>query len=151
TSRDLQTFRSELAGTVVTPDDPAYAGACAAAVWNGDIQRRPAVIARCASAADVATALRFARRTGLELTVRGGGHNFAGFAVCDGGLMVDLGALNRVTVDPAGRRAACGGGATWGDVDAATQAHGLAVPGGFVSTTGIGGLTLGGGIGWLSR
>jgi FAD/FMN-containing dehydrogenase len=151
TSRDLQTFRSELTGTVVTPDDPTYAEARAAAVWNGDIQRRPALIARCSGPGDVATALRFARNNGLEVTVRGGGHNFAGFAVCDDGLMIDLGALNQVTVDPAGRRAVCGGGATWGDVDAATQAHGLAVPGGLVSTTGIGGLTLGGGIGWLSR
>jgi FAD/FMN-containing dehydrogenase len=151
TSGDLQTLRAEFAGAVITPADPAYTDACAAAVWNGDIRRRPALIARCSSAGDVAAALRFARRAGLELTVRGGGHNFAGFAVCDDGLMLDLGALRQVAVDPAGRRAVCGGGATWGDVDAATQAHGLAVPGGFVSTTGIGGLTLGGGIGWLSR
>jgi FAD/FMN-containing dehydrogenase len=151
TSHDLQTFRSDFAGTVITPADPTFADACAAAIWNGDIQRRPALIARCSSADDVATALRFARSSGLELTVRGGGHNFAGFAVCDDGLMIDLGELKQVGVDPANRRAVCGGGATWGDVDAATQAHGLAVPGGFVSTTGIGGLTLGGGIGWLSR
>jgi FAD/FMN-containing dehydrogenase len=150
-SGELQTFRSQFTGTVITPADPTYASACTAAVWNGDIQRRPAVIARCASAGDVATALGFARRTGLEFTVRGGGHNFAGYAICDDGLMIDLSPLNQVTVDPAARRAVCGGGATWGDVDAATQAHGLAVPGGFVSTTGIGGLTLGGGIGWLTR
>ncbi len=109
-SRDLQTFRSEFAGTVITPADPAYADARAAAVWNGDIQRRPALIARCSSAGDVATALRFARRTGLEVTVRGGGHNFAGFAVCDDGLMIDLSLMKAVRVDPQRQTARAAGG-----------------------------------------
>src|SRR5690348_3141583 len=86
TSSDLQTFRSEFTGTVITPADPDYADTCAAAVWNGDIKRHPALIARCANAGDVVTALGFARRYGLKLTVRGGGHNFAGYAICDDGL-----------------------------------------------------------------
>jgi FAD/FMN-containing dehydrogenase len=138
-----------LRGPLLRPGDEGYDAA--RAVWNGAIDRRPALIARCESAADVAQAIGFARGHGLELAVRGGGHNYAGFAVCDGGLMLDLSRMNRVAVDPAARRAVCGGGATWADVDGATQAHGLATVGGFVSHTGIGGLTLGGGIGWLSR
>ena len=142
-------FKTALEGDVLQPKDAGYDAA--RAVWNGAIDRRPAVIARCVSAADVARAIGFARTHGLEVAVRGGGHNYAGFAVCEGGLMLDLSRMNRVTVDPEARRAVCGGGATWADVDAATQAHGLATVGGFVSHTGIGGLTLGGGIGWLSR
>jgi FAD/FMN-containing dehydrogenase len=120
-------------------------------VWNGAIDRRPALIAQCTHAAHVAEAIAFARRNGLEIAVRGGGHNYAGHAVCDGGMMVHLGAMNRVEVDPSTRRAKCGGGATWGDFDAATQAHGLATTGGFISHTGVAGLALGGGIGWLSK
>jgi FAD/FMN-containing dehydrogenase len=147
--RDVRELRAALSGAVLLPADPDYDRA--RSVWNGAIDRYPAVIARCATAADVARAIGFARARGLELAVRGGGHNYAGFAVCEGGLMLDLSRMNRVTVDPAARRAVCGGGATWADVDAATQAHGLATVGGFVSHTGIGGLTLGGGIGWLSR
>jgi hypothetical protein len=107
--------------------------------------------ARCSTSQDVAAAIGFARHYGLELSVRGGGHSFAGFAVCEQGLMIDLGGMRQVSVDPTARRAVCGGGATWADVDSATQAHALAVPGGVVSHTGIGGLTLGGGIGWLTR
>jgi FAD/FMN-containing dehydrogenase len=122
----------------------------ARAVWNGAIDRKPAVIARCNNAEQVAEAIRYARVHGLELSIRGGGHNYAGHAVCEGGMMIHLGALNSVSVDPAARRAVCGGGATWADVDAATQQHGLATPGGFISHTGIAGLTLGGGIGWLT-
>src|SRR5256885_9167854 len=121
------------------------------AVWNDAIDRSPAVIACCTTAEQVADAVRFARATGLEIAVRGGGHNYAGHAVCDAGLMIHLGAMNGVMVDPVARRAVCGGGATWADVDAATQQHGLATPGGFISHTGIAGLTLGGGIGWLTK
>ena len=146
---DLTSLRQGFGGTLLVDGDPEYDSA--RSLWNGDIDRRPAVIACCSSAADVSAAIGFARRNGLELAVRGGGHNYAGFASCNGGLMIHLGAMNQVTVDPVVRRAVCGGGATWANVDAATQAHNLAVPGGFVSHTGIGGLTLGGGIGWLSR
>ena len=120
-------------------------------MWNGDINRHPAVIARCANAEEVAAAIRFGRQQGLEMAVRGGGHNFAGFGVCEGGLVIDLSGMRQVTIDPVARRAVCGGGATWGDLDTAGQAHSLAVTGGFISHTGIGGLTLGGGIGWLTR
>ncbi len=142
-------FRAGFTGEVITPNDPDYDRA--RSVWNGAINRRPAVIARCASAKEVAAAIQFGRDQRLEISVRGGGHSFAGFAVCDDGLMIDLSGMRQVAVDPAARRAVCGGGATWGDLDAATQAHGLAVTGGFISHTGIGGLTLGGGIGWLTR
>jgi FAD/FMN-containing dehydrogenase len=135
-------------GEVVRPDDPAYDEA--RSVWNGDIDRRPALILRCRSAAQVAEAIAIAHGLGLELTVRGGGHNFAGSAVADGALMIDLSPTRHVIVDPAARRARCGGGATWADLDGATQAHGLAVTGGVISHTGVGGLTLGGGIGWLT-
>jgi FAD/FMN-containing dehydrogenase len=146
---DLATFRSDFAGVVIAPGDPEYD--TARSVWNGAIDRRPAVIARCSDAGQVAQAIAFARQAGLEISVRGGGHNFAGFAVNDGGLMIDLSAMRQVTVDAAARRARCGGGATWADVDAASQEHGLAVTGGFISSTGVAGLTLGGGIGWLTR
>ena len=145
----VQTFQERFGGEVVLPGDAAYDQA--RSLWNGDIDRRPALIARATTAGDVAGAVAFAQDDGLEMTVRGGGHNFAGLAVCDDGLMLDLSRMNGVTVDPAARRARCGGGATWADLDAATQAHGLAVPGGFISHTGVGGLTLGGGIGWLTR
>jgi FAD binding domain len=146
--RELDAFRADFAGKVITPSDPEYDSA--RLVWNGAINRHPAVIARCASSDDVAAAIQFAQDRTLEVCVRGGGHNYAGFAVCEGGLMIDLSDMKHVTVDPATRRAIAGGGATWADLDAATQAHGLAVTGGFVSHTGIGGLTLGGGIGWLT-
>jgi len=147
--KHVRAFRSGFTGKVITSDDPDYDNA--RSVWNGAINRRPAVIARCSSAKEVTAAIQFARDHGLEISVRGGGHSFAGSAVCEGGLMIDLSGMRQVTVDPATRRAVCGGGATWGDLDAATQAHGLAVTGGFISHTGIGGLTLGGGIGWLTR
>lgn len=146
---EIAAFRGSFTGKVVTPADPDFDDA--RSVWNGAISRRPAVIARCASAEEVAAALRFGQDGGLELSVRGGAHSYAGHAVCEGGLMIDLSPMRQVTVDPAARRAVCGGGATWADLDGAAQAHGLAVTGGFISHTGIGGLTLGGGMGWLVR
>ena len=141
-------FRAAFTGRVITSEDPDYDKA--RSVFNGAINRRPAVIARCTTPEEVAAAIKFGIDQALEISVRGGGHNFAGFAVCEGGLMIDLSEMRQVTVDPAARRAVAGGGATWHEVDAATQAHGLAVTGGFISRTGIGGLTLGGGLGHLT-
>ena len=141
------TLRAQLAGSVLSPSDPAYEEA--RRVHNGLIDRRPALVARCRGTADVQAAVRFGRERGLEIAVRGGGHNVAGNAVCDGGLMIDLSAMRGVHVDPRARRARAQGGATWGDYNRETQLHGLASTGGVVSTTGIGGLTLGGGLGWL--
>ena len=145
----IEAFRAGFKGRVSTPGQADYD--TLRSIWNGAIDRKPALIASCETAGQVADAIRFARGCGLEIAVRGGGHNYAGHAVCDGGMMIHLGAMNSVVVDPAARRAVCGGGATWADVDAATQQHGLATPGGFISHTGIAGLTLGGGIGWLTK
>jgi len=144
----LPAFQRVFTGKVITPYDPEYE--TARSVWNGAINRRPALIARCSTAAEVVQAIRFGRDQKLEISVRGGGHNFAGSAVCDDGLMIDLSAMRQVAVEASARRAVVGGGATWGDLDAASQEHGLAVTGGFISHTGVGGLTLGGGIGWLT-
>jgi FAD/FMN-containing dehydrogenase len=145
----LSAFRARFRGDVVTPSDEAYGDA--RRVWNGMIDRYPAVIARCTNAADVAAAIALAREHDAPLAVRGGGHSAPGFGVCDGGVVIDLSRMRVVDVDPLARRATAGGGATWADVDTATQPHGLAVTGGLVTHTGIGGLTLGGGIGHLMR
>ncbi|HEY6104108.1 MAG TPA: FAD-binding oxidoreductase [bacterium] len=140
---------NDFAGMLLRPGDDGYEAA--RRVWNGAVDRRPALIARCLSAADIQTAVRFAREHSLSIAVRGGGHSVAGMAVCDGGLVVDCSFMKAVTVDPDARLASVSPGALWGDVDAATQVHGLAVPGGIVTHTGVAGLTLGGGIGWLMR
>ena len=140
---------SDLAGSVLLPDDPGYDDA--RAVWNATIDRRPALIVLCASDNDVVRAIGFAREHSLPLSIRGGGHHIAGNAVCDGGLVIDLSGQKDVEVDPEARRVRVAPGATLADVDRATQVHGLAVPVGINSTTGIAGLTLGGGFGWLSR
>ncbi len=147
TDQKVDGLQGQLAGDVVAPGHPAYDDA--RRVHNGMIDRRPALIARCRGTADVQAAVRFARERGLEIAVRGGGHNVAGNAVSDGGLVVDLSAMRGVHVDPRARRARAQGGATWGDYNRETQLHALASTGGVVSTTGIGGLTLGGGLGWL--
>jgi DNA-binding HxlR family transcriptional regulator len=136
-------------GRVLTPADREYDRA--RAVWNGAIDRRPNTIARCASATDVVAALRFGRDRDLPIAVRGGGHGVAGDAVCDGGVMLDLSGMRRIEIDPAQATATVQPGVLWGELDRATQAFGLATTGGIVSHTGVSGLTLGGGIGWLMR
>jgi hypothetical protein len=145
--------RRELAGDfggeLIGPEDSGYDEA--RKVYNGMIDRRPGLIARATSAADVAKAVAAARKHDLLLAVRGGGHNGAGLGTCDDGLVIDLSPLKSIEVDPEARTARVGGGCTWGEVDAATGEHGLATPSGIISTTGVGGLTLGGGLGHLTR
>jgi FAD/FMN-containing dehydrogenase len=136
-------------GDLIAPGDDHYDDA--RAVWNGIVNRRPRLIARCSGTADVAAAVRFARANDIEIAVRGGGHNVAGTAVCDDGIVIDLSAMRAVSVNPVERVARVQGGALWSDVDHETQAHGLATPGGIVGHTGVGGLSLGGGVGWLMR
>jgi FAD/FMN-containing dehydrogenase len=145
----LGALRFTLVGDALAPADDGYDAA--RAVYNGTIDKRPALVVRCRGVADVQAAVRFARSQGLPVGVRGGGHSVAGHGTCDGGVLVDLGALRAVHVDPVDRTAWVQGGATLRDVDAETQVHGLAVPTGQVSATGIGGLTLGGGMGMLQR
>ena len=145
----LTGFRNRLHGTLLQPDDGDYDAA--RRVWNGMIDRRPALIAQCANADDAIEAVNFARTHGLRVAVRGGGHNVAGTALCDDGLVIDLSRMNDVRVHPTARRVHAEGGATIGDLDRATQPHGLAAPMGVVTETGIAGLTLGGGLGWLRR
>jgi FAD/FMN-containing dehydrogenase len=145
----VQELRSRIRGTLVQPGDPHYDEA--RRIQNGLIDRRPAVIVRCSGSADVVETVNFARDRGVLLSIRGGGHNVAGNAMNDGGVVIDLSSMRGVRVDPSGRTVRAAGGATWGDVDRETQLFGLAVPGGVVSTTGIGGLTLHGGYGHLRR
>lgn len=149
TTVEFAPLKSAITGSVFSPRDPEYDDA--RSIWNGQIDHRPAVIARCRSASDVSVALAFARAHSLEVSVRGGGHSYRGTSVCEGGVMIDLSAINVVSVAPSAKRARVGGGATIADLDAATQEHGLAVTGGVISDTGVGGLTLGGGMGWLTR
>ena len=145
----LREFGVRFHGELVRPDSAAYESA--RKVWNGMIDRRPACIARCRTATDVQEAIRFARENSLPIAIRGGGHNAAGLAVVDGGVVIDLSGMRDVSVDAAKRTARAGGGATWADFDRATAEHGLATTGGAISSTGIAGLTLGGGLGWLMR
>jgi FAD/FMN-containing dehydrogenase len=145
---DVAELRRSLSGALIEPLDPEYDAA--RRCYNALVDRRPAVIVRCAGPADVATALDFARAHELEVAVRGGGHNPAGHCVCDDGLVIDLSSMRRVEVDPVARIARAEGGATWLDFDTATQAYGLAAPGGIVGSTGVAGLTFGGGIGHLT-
>ncbi len=145
----LQPFGERLRGPLLRPGDDGYDAA--RQVWNAMIDRQPALVARCTGTADVIAAVQFAAAHDQIVSVRGGGHNIAGSAVCDGGLMIDLSPMRGIRVDPKARRARVQGGATWADFDHEAQAFGLATPGGVISTTGVGGLTLGGGIGWLSR
>ena len=145
----VRTFAAAQRGDVLQAGHPGYDDA--RALFNAMIDRRPALIVRCEENADVQRALEFARAHGLLVAVRGGGHNVAGKALCDDGMVIDLSRMKRIEVDPAARTARAGGGLTWGEFDAATQEHGLATTGGFISTTGIAGLTLGGGLGWLMR
>jgi FAD/FMN-containing dehydrogenase len=143
----LGAFRTQFLGEALAPPDAGYD--LARRIQNGLIDRRPALIARCRGTADVQAAVRFGREQGLDIAIRGGGHNVAGNAVCDGGLMIDLSPMRAVHVDPRARRARTQGGATWRDYDRETQLHALASTGGTVSMTGVAGLTLGGGLGWL--
>jgi len=145
----ISNFSTRFTGDIIHPKSPTYDAA--RSVWNGMIDRRPAVIARCKSVQDVQNAFRFARDENLPIAIRGGGHNAAGLAVCDDGMVIDLSDMRSVVVDVASKTARVGGGATWGELDKATTAHGLATTGGAVSSTGVAGLTLGGGLGWLMR
>lgn len=145
----LDQLRAQMRGAVLTPSDPGYAAV--RAPYNAMQPDRAALILQCSGTADVVDAVNFARENGIEVTVRGGGHSVAGLSTSDGGMLIDLSAMNGVFVDPAARVVRVQGGALWGEVDRETQLHGLATPGGIVSDTGVAGLTLGGGEGWLRR
>ena len=149
TSASLDQLRASFRGEIIQQTDAAYEAA--RKVYNGMIDKHPSVIARCADVADVIYAVNFGRDNGLLTAIRGGGHNGGGLGTCEGGLVIDLSRMKGVHVDPAARQVRVEGGCVWGDVDHATHAFGMAVPCGFISTTGVGGLTLGGGIGYLTR
>src|ERR671935_2803625 len=143
----LEQLRATLSGSLLEPEGEGYEDT--RRVHNGLIDRRPALIACCRNTADIADAVRFARGAGLEICVRGGGHNVAGRAVIDGALMIDLSAMKGIHVDPAAKTVRAQGGVLWRELNREAAVHGLAVTGGAISTTGIAGLTLGGGLGWL--
>jgi FAD/FMN-containing dehydrogenase len=145
----IEKLKGKVKGQIVLPDDPNYNKV--REIWNAMIDRRPAVIVQCDAADDVLHAISYARENGLELSIRGGGHNIAGSSLCDNGVLIDLSNMKTVSVDAQNRRAYVEPGATLGDFDKAAQAHGLATPMGINSTTGVAGLTLGGGFGWLTR
>src|SRR4051812_19068790 len=146
----VQELRESLRGEAIAPGDPGYDEA--RTIWNGMFDdRRPALVVRCAGVADVSRAVRFARSEGLEIAVRGGGHSIPGFSTVDGGIVIDVGPMKGARVDPAARRVTAQAGLQWHELDHETQAFGLAATGGLVSTTGIAGFTLGGGIGHLVR
>ena len=144
---DLAHVRATFKGELIEPQDPGYDEV--RQIWNGMFDKKPALIARCRSSEDVSIAIRHAKANILALAVRGGGHNGSGSGSCEGGLVIDLSLMRGIDVDPVARIARVGGGATWRDFDLAAQEHGLATPGGLVSATGVGGLTLSGGLGWL--
>ena len=148
-SDSVEALRRQISGSVLLNNEDGFDAA--RTIWNAMIDRSPTLIVQPASTADVVAAVRFAAEQDLPIAVRGGGHNVAGLAICDDGLMIDLSRMRRVDVDPERKTARAQGGATWGDFDTATAAHGLATTGGAISTTGIGGLTLGGGLGNLMR
>src|SRR5579885_3512491 len=145
----VETLAAQLRGVLLRPGDDGYEQA--RRVYNGMIDKHPVLIARCVDVADVIAAVTFAREQHLTLAVRGGGHNGPGLGTCDDGLVIDLSRMKGIRVDPANRTVRVEGGCVWGDVDHATHPFGLATPSGFISTTGVGGLTLGGGIGYLAR
>ena len=145
----LEAFKARLRGELLQANDAGYE--TARKVYNGMIDRHPRLIVRCANVADVIAAVHFARDNDMLVAVRGGGHNGGGLGTCDDGLVIDLSRMKGIRVNPTARTVRVEGGCTWGDVDHATHAFGLATPGGIISTTGVGGLTLGGGIGYLTR
>jgi FAD/FMN-containing dehydrogenase len=145
----IRKFKDILRGELIQPDEETYDGA--RKVYNAMIDKRPRLIARCADVADVITSVKFGRENDMLIAIRGGGHNAGGLGVCDDGLVIDLSPIKYTRVDPSARTVRVGGGCTWGEVDHAAHAFGLATPAGIISTTGVGGLTLGGGIGHLTR
>src|SRR6185437_4602340 len=148
-STSLESFRKQLRGSITLPGEAGYDNA--RKVYNGMINKHPAIIVKCLDAADVMASVKFGKENNLLVAVRGGGHNGGGLGICDDGMVIDLSGIKYVKVNPENKTVTVGGGNTWGEVDHATHAFGLAVPAGVVSTTGVGGLTLGGGIGYLAR